>query len=68
VYRETWDDVQVAFFDPGVVGNIFFNTNGQNFLIKGLETSLLARAVTGLNPARCGVLEPEQADELADLA
>ena len=48
VYRETWDDVQVAFFDPGVVGNIFFNTNGQNFLIKGLETSLLARVVTGL--------------------
>src|SRR5436190_600270 len=48
VYRETWDDVQVAFFDPGCVGNIFFNTNGQNFLIKGLETSLLARIVTGL--------------------
>jgi iron complex outermembrane recepter protein len=31
-----------------VVGNIFYNTNGQNFLIKGLETSLLARVVTGL--------------------
>src|ERR1700722_19124005 len=48
VYRENWDDVQVAFFDPGVVGNIFFNTNGQNFLVKGLESSLLARPVTGL--------------------
>jgi iron complex outermembrane recepter protein len=48
VYRENWDDVQVAFFDPGVVGNIFFNANGQNFLIKGVETSLLARVVTGL--------------------
>jgi iron complex outermembrane recepter protein len=48
VYRENWDDVQVAFFDPGVVGNIFFNTNGQNFLIKGAETSLLARVITGL--------------------
>lgn len=48
VYRENWDDVQVAFFDPGVVGNIFFNANGQNFLIKGVETSLVARVMTGL--------------------
>jgi outer membrane receptor protein involved in Fe transport len=48
IYRENWDNVQVAFFDPGVVGNIFINTNGQNFLIKGLETSLVARVVTGL--------------------
>jgi outer membrane receptor protein involved in Fe transport len=48
VYRENWDDVQVAFFDPGVVGNIFFNTNGQNFLVKGVETSLLARVAAGL--------------------
>jgi iron complex outermembrane receptor protein len=48
LYRESWDDVQVAFFDPGVVGNIFFNTNGQNFLIKGVETSLVARVTSGL--------------------
>ena len=48
VYREDWDNVQVAFFDPGVTGNIFFDTNGQNFLIKGVETSLVARVVTGL--------------------
>ena len=48
VYRENWDDVQVAFFDPGVVGNIFYNANGQDFLIKGLETSLVARVLNGL--------------------
>jgi iron complex outermembrane receptor protein len=48
VYRENWDNVQVAFFDPGLVGNIFYNTNGQNFLIKGIETSLVARVVSGL--------------------
>ena len=48
VYYDTWDDVQVAFFDPGVVGNIFFNANGQDFLVKGLETQLLARPLTGL--------------------
>jgi outer membrane receptor protein involved in Fe transport len=48
VYRENWDDVQVAFFQPGLVGNIFYDTNGQNFLIKGVETSVVARVVTGL--------------------
>ena len=48
IYRENWDNVQVAFFDPGLVGNIFYNTNGQNFLIKGIETSLSARVVSGL--------------------
>jgi iron complex outermembrane recepter protein len=48
LYREEWDNAQVAFFDPGVTGNIFFDTNGQNFLIKGIETSLLARVMTGL--------------------
>jgi hypothetical protein len=40
--------VQVEFFNPGVTGNIFFNTNGQNFVIKGLETSLVARIIDGL--------------------
>ena len=48
VYREEWDNAQVAFFDPGVTGNIFFDTNGQNFLIKGVETTLVARLMTGL--------------------
>src|SRR4029077_9660142 len=48
LYRENWDNVQVAFFDPGLVGNIFYNTNGQNFLIKGIETSLVARVTDGL--------------------
>ncbi len=48
VYQENWDNVQVAFFNPGLVGNIFYNTNGQNFLIKGIETSIVARPVNGL--------------------
>ncbi len=48
IYRENWDNVQVSFFDPGLVGNIFYDTNGQNFLIKGIETSLVGRVVTGL--------------------
>ena len=48
VGKKDFSPGQVAFFDPGVVGNVFFNTNGQNFLIKGIETSLVARVVTGL--------------------
>ena len=48
LYREDWDNVQVAFFNPGLTGNIFFNTNGQNFLIRGIETSLAARIANGL--------------------
>ena len=61
VYRENWDNVQVAFFDPGLVGNIFYNTNGQNFLIKGIETSLMARVITGLTVQGAGLLEPQPA-------
>jgi outer membrane receptor protein involved in Fe transport len=54
LYRENWDNVQVFFFDPGVVGNIFYDTNGQNFLIKGIETSLVARVVNGLTVQAAG--------------
>jgi outer membrane receptor protein involved in Fe transport len=48
IYRESWKDVQVAFFDTGVTGNVFFNTNGQNFTIRGLEQSLIWRVTNGL--------------------
>jgi iron complex outermembrane recepter protein len=48
IYRENWNNVQISFFDPGLLGNLFFNTNGQNFLVKGLETSMVARVVGGL--------------------
>ena len=48
IYQENWNDVQVAFFDPGVVGNIFFNANGQDFRIRGIETSFVGRVTTGL--------------------
>jgi outer membrane receptor protein involved in Fe transport len=48
IYRENWDNVQVSFLDPGVAGNVTFDTNGQNFVVKGLETSLVARVTRGL--------------------
>jgi outer membrane receptor protein involved in Fe transport len=47
-YRENWNNVQISFFDPGLVGNLFYNTNGQDFLIKGIETQLTFRVVAGL--------------------
>jgi iron complex outermembrane recepter protein len=49
IYRENWDNVQIEFFNPGVVGNLFYDTNGQNFVIKGIETSLAAQLTQGLN-------------------
>ena len=48
VYYDKWSNVQIEFFNPGVVGNIFYDTNGQDFLIKGIETSIAARVTTGL--------------------
>ena len=54
IYKETWDNVQVAFFNPGLVGNIFYNTNGQNFDIKGIETSVVARVLPGLTVQSAG--------------
>jgi iron complex outermembrane receptor protein len=47
-YREVWNNVQVSFLDPGVAGNVTFDTNGQNFLVRGLETSLVARVTREL--------------------
>jgi iron complex outermembrane receptor protein len=48
VYRENWNNVQVSFLDPGVAGNVTFDTNGQNFEVRGLETSVLALVTRGL--------------------
>ncbi len=41
-YQEDWKNVQVSFFDPGVLGNVGFNTNGPTYRIRGLETSFIA--------------------------
>ena len=48
IYRENWNNVQVSFLDPGVAGNVTFDTNGQNFVVNGFETSLVARVTHGL--------------------
>jgi iron complex outermembrane receptor protein len=48
LYQENWDNVQVGFFDPGETGNLTFGTNGQNFRVRGIETSVVALVTTGL--------------------
>ena len=48
VYREDWNNVQVAFFDPGVLGNVGFGTNGPDYRIHGVETSFVAVVTEGL--------------------
>ena len=57
--------MQVAFFDPGVLGNVGFGTNGPNYRIRGVETSFIARAARGLTAQGCGFLEQQRADQLA---
>jgi outer membrane receptor protein involved in Fe transport len=48
VYQEDWKNVQVAFFDPGVLGNVGFGTNGPDYRIRGVETSIIAELTRGL--------------------
>jgi outer membrane receptor protein involved in Fe transport len=48
VYQEDWKNVQVAFFDPGVLGNVGFGANGPDYRIRGGETSLIAVITRGL--------------------
>ncbi len=48
VYQEDWNDVQVNLFDPGVLGNIGFGTNGPTYRVRGAETSVIAVITDGL--------------------
>ncbi len=48
VYQEDWNNVQVNFFDPGVLGNVGFGTNGPNYRVRGVETSFIAVIAPGL--------------------
>lgn len=48
VYQENWDNAQVQFFNPGVLGNLNFVTNGQNYRVRGAEISFEARLTQAL--------------------
>ncbi len=50
IYQENWVNVQTGFFDPqGSLGNVFFNTNGPSYRIRGFEPSIVARVTRGLS-------------------
>ena len=65
IYQENWDNVQISFFDPGLVGNIFYDTNGQNFRDQGCRDLAGGPGHQRADAAGCGILEPEHADEFA---
>jgi iron complex outermembrane receptor protein len=48
IYQEDWKNAQVSFFDPGVLGNVGFSTNGPDYRIRGVETSFIALLTEGL--------------------
>jgi iron complex outermembrane recepter protein len=48
VYQEDWNNAQVTFFQPGLLGNIGFNANGPNYRIRGVEQSFIAVLSRGL--------------------
>lgn len=53
-YRQEWKNAQIAFFDPGFTGTVFFDANGQEFRINGAETSLVAQIWRGLKVQMAG--------------
>jgi len=42
-YIEDWKNAQISIFDPGVTGNLTFTTNGPDYRVHGLETSVVGR-------------------------
>jgi outer membrane receptor protein involved in Fe transport len=53
-YREDWKNVQIGLFDPGVLGNLTFTTNGPDYRVRGFETEIIAQVVTGLTVTLAG--------------
>jgi outer membrane receptor protein involved in Fe transport len=43
IYKEDWKGTQISLFDPGVTGNLTFTTNGSDYRVKGIETTVVAR-------------------------
>jgi iron complex outermembrane recepter protein len=48
IYQENWNNAQVTFFQPGLLGNIGFNANGPDYRIRGVEQSFIAVITKGL--------------------
>jgi outer membrane receptor protein involved in Fe transport len=48
LYYMNWNNVQMQFYNPPVLGNTTFAVNGPDYRIKGLELQLVARVTDGL--------------------
>jgi iron complex outermembrane receptor protein len=53
-YREDWRNVQIGLFDPGVLGNLTFTTNGPDYRVRGFETEIIGQITTGLTVTLTG--------------
>jgi outer membrane receptor protein involved in Fe transport len=54
VYQEDWKDVQISLFDPGLLGNLTFATNGPEYHVTGAEAELTAKVTRGLTVSASG--------------
>jgi iron complex outermembrane recepter protein len=48
VYYEDWKDVQIGLFNPGLLGNLTFSSNGPEYHVKGIETEIIGRVTREL--------------------
>jgi len=48
MYMEDWKDVQIGLFNPGLLGNLTFTTNGPEYHVRGIETEITFRATQEL--------------------
>ena len=56
LYDMRWDNVQMQFFNPLVLGNTTFAVNGPNYKVQGLELQFQARITDGLSLIGSGSL------------
>ncbi|GAB2572731.1 TonB-dependent receptor [Dyella jejuensis] len=56
LYDMRWDNVQMQFFNPLVLGNTTFAVNGPNYKVQGLELQWQARITDGLSVIGAGSL------------
>ena len=58
-YYMDWDNVQLTFFNPTVLGNTAFGINGPNYNVKGVELQLVGRILPGLTAQASGTYNHE---------
>ena len=56
LYDMRWDNVQMQFFNPLVLGNTTFAVNGPNYKVQGLELQFQGRITDGLTLMGAGSL------------